>query len=125
MIGFPCTQFGHQEIAQNSEILNVLKYVRPGDGFEPNFPLTEKVAVNGPEAHLVWAWLKNACPAPAPSGSAYLSNTRARELTVTPCIGSDIEWNFGKFLVGKDGVTVQRFPPGSLSELEAAIQNSL
>ena len=34
---FPCNQFDLQEPARNDEILNGLKYVRPGGGFEPNF----------------------------------------------------------------------------------------
>ena len=36
-----------QENAKNEEILNCLKYVRPGGGFEPNFMLFEKCEVNG------------------------------------------------------------------------------
>ena len=47
VLGFPCNQFGHQENCNNKEILNCLKYVRPGDGFEPNFDLSEKLEVNG------------------------------------------------------------------------------
>uniref|UniRef100_A0A8C0E3X8 Glutathione peroxidase n=1 Tax=Balaenoptera musculus TaxID=9771 RepID=A0A8C0E3X8_BALMU len=41
VLSFTCNRFGHQENAQN-EILNCLKYVRPGNRFEPNFMLFEK-----------------------------------------------------------------------------------
>ena len=40
------------------EILNCLKYVRPGGGYVPQFELTEKVDVNGPDAHQLIAYLK-------------------------------------------------------------------
>jgi glutathione peroxidase len=43
IVGFPCNQFGGQEPGANDEILNGLKYVRPGNGFVPAFPLTTKV----------------------------------------------------------------------------------
>lgn len=48
-----------QEPGDNgTEILNSLKYVRPGGGFEPNFELTEKIDVNGPDEHLLFTFLK-------------------------------------------------------------------
>ena len=43
IIGFPSNQFGHQTNEKDCEILNTLKYVRPGDGYEPKFQLTTKV----------------------------------------------------------------------------------
>ncbi|KAI5946301.1 Glutathione peroxidase 2 [Manis javanica] len=42
VLGFPCNQFGHQENCQNEEILNSLKHVRPGGGFQPTFTLVQK-----------------------------------------------------------------------------------
>jgi glutathione peroxidase len=36
-------QFGHQENGKNEDILSMLKHIRPGDGFEPNFDLSVKV----------------------------------------------------------------------------------
>ena len=48
-----------QEPGDNgTEILNSLKYVRPGNGFEPNFELTEKIDVNGPNEHPLYTYLK-------------------------------------------------------------------
>jgi len=44
--------------ANGTEILNCLKHVRPGDGFEPNFELTVKVDVNGPNEHPLYTFLK-------------------------------------------------------------------
>ena len=42
--------------------------------------------------------------------------------------GPDIDWNFGKFLVGRDGTTVERFGPRTAPDdatLKAAIENAL
>ena len=44
--------------ANGTEILNSLKYVRPGNGFEPNFELTVKSEVNGPNEHPLFSFLK-------------------------------------------------------------------
>lgn len=45
ILGFPCNQFGHQENCKNDEVLNALKYIRPGNGFEPKIDLMSKVEV--------------------------------------------------------------------------------
>ena len=59
IIGFPCNQFGFQEPAANKyELINGLKYVRPGHGFEPNFPLMEKRDVNGEKEDEIYTFLK-------------------------------------------------------------------
>lgn len=40
------------------EILNGIKYVRPGNGFVPKFKLTQRIDVNGPKAHPIYSYLK-------------------------------------------------------------------
>lgn len=58
VIGFPCNQFGYQEPSENFELMNTLKYVRPGYGFEPNFPVTGKLEVNGQYESSIFTFLK-------------------------------------------------------------------
>lgn len=59
IIGFPCNQFGFQEPAENKyELLNGLKYVRPGYGFVPNFPLLERRDVNGEKEDKIYTFFK-------------------------------------------------------------------
>lgn len=59
IVGFPCNQFGLQEPAKNKyELLNGLKYVRPGYGFEPKFPLFEKRDVNGKNESEIYTYFK-------------------------------------------------------------------
>ena len=56
--GVPCNQFGLQEPGVGVEILNSLKYVRPGNGFEPYFDLLKKRDVNGKKEDELFTWLK-------------------------------------------------------------------
>ncbi|GBM87423.1 hypothetical protein AVEN_222792-1, partial [Araneus ventricosus] len=41
------------------EILNGIRFVRPGDGFIPNFPLFKKIEVNGETEHPLYTFIKN------------------------------------------------------------------
>uniref|UniRef100_A0A671P1C1 Glutathione peroxidase n=1 Tax=Sinocyclocheilus anshuiensis TaxID=1608454 RepID=A0A671P1C1_9TELE len=117
ILGFPCNQFGMQEPGKNNEILPALKYVRPGNGFVPNFQLFEKVDVNGVNEHALFTILKNACP---PVGDSFGNPTN--RLFWEPLKVNDIKWNFEKFLVGPDGRPVMRwFPRVNVSEVRADI----
>ena len=43
ILAFPTNQFGHQENSNGQEIINSLKHVRPGNGFEPKCIMFDKV----------------------------------------------------------------------------------
>ena len=59
---FTVSIYIQQEPGDNgTEILNTLRYVRPGGGFVPNFQLTEKVDVNGKAEHPMYTYLKVRC----------------------------------------------------------------
>ena len=59
ILAFPCNQFHYQEPGANArEIMNGLKYVRPGGGFEPNFPLFQKIQVNGAQEDPIYTFVK-------------------------------------------------------------------
>ena len=47
-----------QEPDEDYEILNSVRYSRPGNGFSPKFNLTKKVLVNGPAPHPIFDFLK-------------------------------------------------------------------
>ncbi|KAL7868366.1 hypothetical protein SRHO_G00097500 [Serrasalmus rhombeus] len=113
ILGFPCNQFGLQEPGSNNEILALLKHVRPGSGFVPNFQLFEKGNVNGEKEQSLFTFLKNACP---PVGDSFGNPTN--RLFWEPLKVSDIKWNFEKFLVGPNGKPLKRwFPRVSVSEV--------
>jgi len=43
VLSFPSNQFGHQENGGGEEILNLLKHVRPGNGFQFKGDMFDKV----------------------------------------------------------------------------------
>jgi glutathione peroxidase len=100
VLGFPCDQFGHQEPGDEAEIKNFcsLKY-------DVSFPMFAKIEVNGSHAHPLYAYLKSE------KGGLLISA---------------IKWNFTKFLVGRDGTVVGRYPPTTMpAALTADIEKLL
>jgi glutathione peroxidase len=95
-------QFAGQEPGANSEILNILKYVRPGGGFVPSFPLTEIINVNGAFADPIWSYIRGACPSP-------VSDLSDITPAWTPITTSDITWNFNAVLFNKNGIPYKRY----------------
>jgi glutathione peroxidase len=83
VLGFPCNQFGEQEAGSEAEIAEFCTL-----NYAVDFPMFGKIEVNGPEADPLYKWMKLETPG---------SDNR------------DIEWNFAKFLVGRDGKPVRRF----------------
>mmetsp|Transcript_14057 Transcript_14057/g.51071 ORF Transcript_14057/g.51071 Transcript_14057/m.51071 type:complete len:154 (-) Transcript_14057:339-800(-) len=117
IVGFPCNQFGHQTNEKDCEFLNTLKYVRPGDGYEPSFPIMTKTMVNGENEDALFTFLKKSLPVPSDdhggSGDDYISNMSGPRIAFlyTPVRRSDITWNFEKFLVNQEGQPVKRYSP--------------
>jgi len=108
MLAFPCNQFMRLEPAANSyEIINGLTYVRPGNGYVPHPSMTiyAKIEVNGPTAHPLYQFLKNACP---PTTGNIGDKTL---LWYNYMNANDIWWNFEKFLIDKKGIPRFRFNP--------------
>ena len=103
VVGFPCNQFGGQEPGSAEQIAEFCSAT-----YGVTFPMFEKVEVNGPGRHAIYASLTQA---PDPDGDA-----------------GDIQWNFEKFLVGPDGAVIARFRPMTAPdapELISAIEASL
>ncbi|KAJ3602808.1 hypothetical protein NHX12_030556 [Muraenolepis orangiensis] len=107
ILGVPCNQFGHQENSKNEEILASLKHVRPGSGFEPKFPLLEKVDVNGKDAHSLFVFLKEKLPFPSDDPTSLMNDPKC--ILWSPVCRNDISWNFEKFLIGPDGAPFKRY----------------
>ncbi|KAJ7357529.1 hypothetical protein OS493_024334 [Desmophyllum pertusum] len=105
VLAFPCNQFNYQEPGANSrEILNGLRYVRPGNGFEPNFPLFQKTQVNGANEDQIYTFLKSRCPLPGG-----VISQDANSILWSPVRSNDISWNFEKVLVDHQGFPVKRY----------------
>ncbi|WP_320067108.1 glutathione peroxidase [Micromonospora sp. RTGN7] len=103
VLGVPCNQFAGQEPGTATEIDEFCQV-----NYGVTFPLTEKVDVNGPARHQLYA-----------------------ELVATPDADGhtgDVRWNFEKFLVAPDGTVAARFAPTvapDSPELRAAIEKVL
>lgn len=91
VVGFPCNQFGGQEPGAADEIGAFCQ-----QNYGVSFPLSEKVEVNGPSAHPVFAYLTKALPGALGTQS--------------------IKWNFTKFLLDREGKPIRRY--GSMDQPE-------
>ncbi|KAF7494128.1 Glutathione peroxidase 6 [Sarcoptes scabiei] len=106
IVGFPCNQFLNQEPTEDAtEIFNAIKYVRPGNGFVPKFPLTELIKVNGDDQHPIYSFLKRCCPS-----TRVRFNAKEHYLLYSPKNSRDIRWNFEKFLIDPEtGHPIKRY----------------
>ncbi|OWF47436.1 Glutathione peroxidase 1 [Mizuhopecten yessoensis] len=107
VLGFPCNQFGHQENTKNHEILTALKYLRPGDGFVPKFPIFEKLEVNGKNASEIFVFLRNHLPLPSDDPTSFMKSCSS--IIWEPVTRTDLAWNFEKFLITPEGKPYKRF----------------
>ena len=85
IIGFPCNQFGNQEPGDASTIQQGCLI-----NYGVDFLISEKVDVNGKDAHPVYQYLKS---------------------KKTGFFGKNIKWNFTKFLINRHGEVENRFAP--------------
>ena len=103
VVGFPCNQFMGQEPGTAEEIEAFCSTT-----YGVTFPMSDKIEVNGPEAHPVYQRLTET---PDGAGEA-----------------GDVQWNFEKFLVAADGSVVARFRPRTqpdAPEVRTAIESLL
>ncbi|WP_063131232.1 glutathione peroxidase [Nocardia fusca] len=103
VVGVPCNQFMGQEPGSAEEIQQFCSTT-----YGVDFPLLEKVEVNGDGRHPLY-----------------------REIIETPDAegaAGDVQWNFEKFLIDRDGSVVGRFRPTTTPDadtLVAAIEKAL
>jgi len=114
VLGVPCTQFYNQEPGSPEEIMNAVKYVRPGGGFVPNFHMFAKTDVNGANRHPLYTWFTGRC---GPTNHDFMSPSGL--LMYEPKSAHDIRWNWEKFLIDKTGQVVKRYGSG-VSPLDIA-----
>ncbi|XP_072959669.1 probable phospholipid hydroperoxide glutathione peroxidase [Typha angustifolia] len=100
ILAFPCNQFGAEEPGTNEEIAQFAC-----TRFKAEFPIFDKVDVNGSNAAPIYKFLKSS------KGGIF---------------GDSIKWNFAKFLVDKEGNVVDRYAPTtSPSSIEKDIKKLL
>lgn len=84
IVGFPCNQFAGQEPGNEAQIAEFCRST-----YQVSFPLSAKLEVNGANRHALYRFLTS------PEAG----------------IPGDIAWNFEKFLIGRDGRVLKRYPP--------------
>ena len=83
ILGFPANEFGGQEPGTNAQIKEFCTAT-----YNVEFPMFSKIVVKGEGIHPLYQWL--------------IQQTDNK---------NDIEWNFAKFVVGRDGKVLARFSP--------------
>jgi len=96
VVGFPCNQFGAQEPGSERDIQTFCSTT-----YGVTFPMSAKLEVNGSARHPLYSWLTS--PANGFAG--------------------DIEWNFEKFLIGRDGRLLRRYPPPTRPDDKGLLQD--
>ncbi|MFG1943035.1 glutathione peroxidase [Nonomuraea sp. NPDC048826] len=97
VVGMPCNQFMGQEPGSAEEIQEFCSTT-----YGVDFPLLAKADVNGPERHALYERLVEAPDADGETG--------------------DVQWNFEKFLVNRDGAVVARFRPRTVPTDPAVVE---
>ncbi len=92
VLGFPANEFGAQEPGTDGEIKGFCE-----KNYGVTFDMFSKVKVKGDGIDPLFQWL-------------------------TSQTGGDIKWNFGKFLVGKNGEILARFEPKVEPESAEVVQ---
>jgi glutathione peroxidase len=103
VLGFPANNFGSQEPGTNEEIKTFCTRT-----YNVTFPMYAKSSVKGSDINLLYSYLTS------------------KELN--PSTGGPIQWNFTKFLVGRNGAILARFEPKvkpDSPEVIAAIEKAL
>lgn len=85
VLGFPCNQFGNQDLCTNEETASFCK-----QNYKITFPMFRKVNVKGNGIHPLFA---------------YVTIATNRILT------KPIKWNFTQFLINKEGKVIRRYAP--------------
>jgi glutathione peroxidase len=101
VLGFPANNFGAQEPGSDEQIRQFCD-----QNYGVTFPMFSKISVKGADKHPLYAELTS-LPAP---------------------IGGEVQWNFQKYLVDREGNVVGRFDsdvepddPSLVSKIEAAL----
>ena len=107
IIGFPCNQFKEQDPADDAKIEEFCQL-----NYGVTFQIMKKGDVNGADAQPIFEYLKSVAPTEEYHGIK-AKGMKALFKTLSKSVEkeSDIQWNFTKFLISRDGETVKRYAP--------------
>jgi glutathione peroxidase len=103
ILGFPANNFGGQEPGSDEEIKTFCS-----SKYQVTFPMYSKISVAGADAAPLYQFLT--------------------DKKLNPATGGEIQWNFTKFLVDRNGKVIARFEPDvtpESGEVTGAIEKAL
>lgn len=116
ILDFPCNQFRAQAPEDDEGIEMFCKL-----NYGTTFARFSKIEVNGENAAPLFKWLKEIAPEDINDEDSIAFENRLASKGITRELPTDILWNFGKFLIGKDGQVLGRYAPGVKPESLAKV----
>jgi glutathione peroxidase len=104
ILDFPCNQFLNQAPGTNEEIVNFCKL-----NFGTEFETFAKIDVNGENADPLYKFLKAEAPDDIDNGK--MTDLLIKLKGLFSAEKNEIQWNFTKFLIDRNGNVVARFAP--------------
>ena len=120
ILGVPANDFKQQEPGSDAEILEFCQ-----SRYDVSFPLASKTSVAGAEKHPLYAALIAAQP-DAQGDGPWRARLQGFGIAMNPA--PEVQWNFEKFLINRDGTVAGRFAPDVAADdprLVAAIDQAL
>jgi glutathione peroxidase len=119
ILDFPSNQFLNQAPGTNEEIVSFCKM-----NYNTGFDTFAKIEVNGGNADPLYKFLKQEAPEDIDNGQ--MEGLRQKLKGIFSVEKNEIQWNFTKFLINREGNVVGRFAPTvSPEELESHIEQLL
>lgn len=123
ILDVPCDQFGHQAPGSDEEISEFCTMK-----FGTDFPQFKKSEVNGKNELPLYTWLKSrkGFEGAYEEKLAAIMEKLYNEHNNEPRKKDDIQWNFTKFLINRQGEVVARFEPTmDMKQVEEQVSNLL
>ena len=123
ILDIPCNQFGHQAPGSDEEIKEFCTVK-----FGADFPQFKKSDVNGANELPLYTWLKSEkpCLGGYDEKLAAVMEKLYNEANPEPRKKDDIQWNFTKFLISRDGQVIARFETVvDMKEVEKQVEAAL
>lgn len=123
ILDVPCNQFGHQAPGTDEEIHQFCTLK-----FGADFPQFKKSNVNGANELPLYTWLKEqkGCEGGYDAKLSAVMEKLYNEANPEPRKKDDIQWNFTKFLINRNGEAIARFEPTTdMKEVEKQVEAAL
>jgi glutathione peroxidase len=108
VLGFPANDFLGQEPGSEEEIQEFCSLT-----YDVKFPLFSKISVVGEKKHPLYRELTRAVPEATGDGPM---RAALKGYGIEPNPAPEVQWNFEKFLIGRDGRVAGRFAPDVTAE---------